>query len=59
MSIELLCIHTLVIPEEPEDSLDIEVDRPMERIEHEKERRKGRREGEIIDLLVSVGGQTG
>ena len=33
------------IPVEPEDSLDIVVDRPMERIEHEKEREKVKERG--------------
>ena len=39
----------LVIPEEPEDSLDIVVDRPMERIEHEKEREKGKERGREME----------
>ena len=44
----------------PEDSLDIVVDRPMERIQHEKEREKGKERGRemergIINQLLIIG----
>ena len=41
------------IPDEPEDSLDIEVDRPMERIQHEKEREKGKERGREMERGIS------